>query len=68
MFRLKGDPVENFDDVDDTLSGAAIAIALLPPLCVVRVGLTEGELNTAGSALLLFLTNFLSILLEMALS
>jgi uncharacterized hydrophobic protein (TIGR00271 family) len=50
-------------DVADSLPGAAIAIALVPPLCVVGIGLAEGEWSAAGGALVLFLTNFLSILL-----
>jgi len=50
-------------DVADSLPGAAIAIALVPPLCVVGIGLAEGQWSAAGGALLLFLTNFLSILL-----
>jgi uncharacterized hydrophobic protein (TIGR00271 family) len=51
------------DDVADSLPGVAIAIALVPPLCVVGIGLAEGELNSAGGAMLLFVTNFLLILL-----
>ena len=51
-------------DVADSLPGAAIAIALVPPLCVVGIGLAQGEWSAAGGALLLFLTNFLSILLS----
>lgn len=51
------------EDVADSLPGAAIAIALVPPLCVVGIGLAEGQWSAAGGALLLFLTNFLSILL-----
>ena len=51
------------EDVADSLPGAAIAIALVPPLCVVGIGLTQGQWDAAGGALLLFLTNFLSILL-----
>jgi len=50
-------------DVADALPGAAIAIALVPPLCVVGIGLAVGQWGDAGGALLLFLTNFLSILL-----
>ena len=50
-------------DVSDALPGAAIAIALVPPLCVVGIGMAVGEWSAAGGALLLFLTNFLSILL-----
>lgn len=51
------------EDVADSLPGVAIAIALVPPLCVVGVGLAEGNWSAAGGAMLLFLTNFLSILL-----
>jgi len=51
------------EDVADSLPGAAIAIALVPPLCVVGIGLAENEWNAAGGAMLLFSTNFLSILL-----
>ena len=50
-------------DVADTLPGVAISISLVPPLCVVGIGLSEGEWSVATGAMLLFLTNFLSILL-----
>jgi uncharacterized hydrophobic protein (TIGR00271 family) len=51
------------DDVADSLPGVAISISLVPPLCVVGVGLAEGNLDASLGALLLFVTNFLSILL-----
>jgi uncharacterized hydrophobic protein (TIGR00271 family) len=51
------------EDVADSLPGAAIAIALVPPLCVVGIGLAESQWSASGGAMLLFLTNFLSILL-----
>ncbi len=51
------------EDIADSLPGVAISISLVPPLCVVGVGLSEGELGAAMGALLLFVTNFLSILL-----
>jgi uncharacterized hydrophobic protein (TIGR00271 family) len=51
------------DDVADSLPGVAIAIALVPPLCVVGIGLAEGEIDVALGAMLLFTTNFLAILL-----
>jgi len=51
------------DDVADSLPGVAIAVSLLPPLCVVGIGLAEGEWVAARGAMLLFLTNFLAILL-----
>jgi uncharacterized hydrophobic protein (TIGR00271 family) len=50
-------------DVADSLPGVAIAISLVPPICVVGIALAEGEWLAAGRAMLLFLTNFLSILL-----
>ncbi len=50
-------------DVADSLPGVAISISLVPPLCVVGIGLSEGEWSVATGAMLLFLTNFLSILL-----
>ena len=51
------------EDVADSLPGVAMAIALVPPLCVVGIGLAQGEVNAAWGAFLLFLTNFLAILL-----
>jgi uncharacterized hydrophobic protein (TIGR00271 family) len=51
------------DDVADSIPGVAIAIALVPPLCVVGISLSEAQLGAAIGASLLFLTNFLSILL-----
>lgn len=50
-------------DVADSLPGVAISISLVPPLCVVGLGLSGGEWSVAWGAMLLFLTNFLSILL-----
>jgi uncharacterized hydrophobic protein (TIGR00271 family) len=51
------------EDIADSLPGVAISISLVPPLCVVGVGLSQGEWAAASGALLLFITNFLSILL-----
>jgi uncharacterized hydrophobic protein (TIGR00271 family) len=51
------------DDVADSLPGVAISIALVPPLAVVGISLSHGQWNDAWGALLLFSTNFLSILL-----
>ncbi len=50
-------------DVADSLPGVAISISLVPPLCVVGIGLSAGEWIVASGAMLLFVTNFLSILL-----
>lgn len=51
------------EEIADSLAGVAIAISLVPPLCVVGIGLTQGEWRAALGAFLLFMTNFLAILL-----
>ncbi len=45
------------------LPGVAIAVALVPPLCVVGYGLGAARFLVAGGALLLFLTNFAAIIM-----
>ena len=51
------------EDISDTLPGVAIAISLVPPLAVVGIALSKTQWSSAGGALLLFLTNFLAIVL-----
>ncbi len=51
------------DDIADSLAGVAISISLVPPLCVVGIGLAGGDWSASSGALLLFFTNYLSILL-----
>lgn len=51
------------DDIADSLPGVAIAISLVPPLCVVGISLSQGERAAASGAMLLYMTNFLAILL-----
>ncbi|MCB0021586.1 MAG: DUF389 domain-containing protein [Caldilinea sp.] len=50
-------------DIADTMPGAAIAIALVPPLSVVGLALSQGAWGEAWGAMMLFLTNFFAILL-----
>ena len=50
-------------DVSDTLPGVAISISLVPPLSNVGILLACGRLDLAGGSLLLFVTNYLAILL-----
>lgn len=50
-------------EIADSMGGVAIAISLVPPLCVVGISLQKGQLDAAAGALLLFLTNYLAILL-----
>jgi uncharacterized hydrophobic protein (TIGR00271 family) len=51
------------EEIADSIGGVAIAISLVPPLCVVGIGLRMGEWGAAGGAAMLFITNFLAILL-----
>jgi uncharacterized hydrophobic protein (TIGR00271 family) len=50
------------ENVSDALPGVAIAISLVPPLCVVGTMLASGDPSAAWGAFLLFLTNFVAIL------
>jgi uncharacterized hydrophobic protein (TIGR00271 family) len=52
--------------VASSLPGVAIAVALVPPLAVVGVTLGGGRFNDAAGAMLLFLTNFVAIVLSAA--
>jgi uncharacterized hydrophobic protein (TIGR00271 family) len=49
-------------EIADALGGVAIAISLVPPLCVVGISLRCGQISAAWGSLLLFMTNFLAIL------
>ena len=49
-----------------TLPGVAIATALLPPLCVMGIGIAEGRPEVRDGALLLFLANFVAIIFSSA--
>ncbi len=50
-------------DVSDTLPGVAIAISLVPPLANVGILIGSGRTDLAMGSLLLFVTNYLAILL-----
>jgi uncharacterized hydrophobic protein (TIGR00271 family) len=47
--------------ISAALPGVAIATALMPPLCTVGIGIAIGRWDLAGGALLLFLTNAVTI-------
>ncbi|MGC6483312.1 MAG: DUF389 domain-containing protein [Synechococcus sp.] len=49
-------------DAVTSLAGTAIAVALVPPVCVMELLLSQGDLATAIGAGLLFCTNLLGIL------
>lgn len=50
----------------NTLAGVAIAAALVPPLCVVGIGLTNGQPIVAANSSILLLTNLVAIILSAA--
>lgn len=50
-------------EIGDSLPGVAISISLVPPLSVVGIALSHGHFEDAFGALLLFVTNFLAIIL-----
>jgi len=52
--------------VANTLAGVAIAAALVPPLCVIGIGLTNGEPGVAANSAILLLTNLVAIILAAA--
>ncbi|MDA0265918.1 MAG: DUF389 domain-containing protein [Cyanobacteria bacterium] len=49
--------------LSSSLAGTAIAVALMPPLCVVGLWLAKGNWQGAGGAILLYATNLLGITL-----
>lgn len=48
-------------EIRDTLAGVAIAVALVPPLSVVGIGLARGSFAVASGAALLYATNLIGI-------
>ncbi len=49
--------------IADAVAGTAISVALMPPLCVVGIALSQQDWSSSGGAFLLYLTNFLGITL-----
>ena len=49
-------------EISDSIGGVAIALSLVPPLCVVGISLQERQWDAATGAFLLFLTNYLATL------
>lgn len=50
--------------ISSSLAGTAIAVALMPPVCVIGLGLANGNSVLSFGALLLYLTNLLGITLS----
>lgn len=49
--------------IAESLAGTAIAVALMPPICVIGLGLSQGNFALSSGATLLYLTNLLGITL-----
>jgi uncharacterized hydrophobic protein (TIGR00271 family) len=50
--------------ISGSLAGTAIAVALMPPVCVIGLGLSHGNWSLSIGATLLYLTNLLGIILS----
>lgn len=50
--------------ISDSLAGVAIAVALMPPVCVIGLGLSALDWQTSLGAALLYVTNLLGIALS----
>ncbi len=50
--------------ISGSLAGTAIAVALMPPVCVIGLGLSQGNWSLSIGATLLYLTNLLGITLS----
>lgn len=50
--------------VSSSLAGTAIAVALMPPVCVIGLGLSQADWSLSLGATLLYLTNLLGITLS----
>lgn len=54
--------------ISGTLAGTAIAVALMPPVCVIDLGLSQANSSLSLGATLLYLTNLLGITLSCTLT
>lgn len=50
-------------EISGSLAGTAIAVALMPPICVIGLGLSQANWSLSIGATLLYLTNLLGIIL-----
>lgn len=50
--------------LSNTLAGTAIAVALMPPVCVIGLGLSRADSTLSQGAALLYITNLLGITLS----
>ncbi|MEA5471926.1 DUF389 domain-containing protein [Spirulina sp. 06S082] len=47
--------------IGDAIPGVAISVALMPPLCVVGLSLSQGDISASSGAMLLYITNLTGI-------
>ncbi|MEM8612005.1 MAG: TIGR00341 family protein [Cyanobacteria bacterium P01_H01_bin.105] len=50
--------------ISNTLSGTAIAVALMPPVCVIGLGMAQAKMSLSWGATLLYVTNLIGITLS----
>lgn len=50
--------------ISGSLAGTAIAVALMPPICVIGLGISQGNFALSQGATMLYLTNLLGITLS----
>ncbi len=50
--------------ISGSVAGTAIAVALMPPICVIGLGLAQGDWRVSLGATILYLTNLLGITLS----
>ncbi len=48
--------------ISDSLAGVAIAVAIMPPLCVIGIGLALGNISIFVNSFILFSTNIIAII------
>lgn len=56
------------EEVAKSLAGVAIAVALVPPLAVTGIGIGWGEIDIIYGSFLLFLTNFIGMIIAASLT
>ncbi len=49
------------EDLAETIAGVAVAVSLLPPLCLIGIAIAVGQYSTAYNAFLIFMANLIGI-------
>ncbi|MDD4607093.1 MAG: DUF389 domain-containing protein [Patescibacteria group bacterium] len=56
-----------YPKIGSAIGGVAIAVAIVPPICVMGVTIAKGDLNQTAGAFLLVITNLIAIILASSL-